>query len=261
MRNSSLTVVGSGIKFFSHLTIETISYIRNSQQVLYLVNDPAMKEWIEKNNPNSQSLDFLYRKYRLRIHNYEAITNYIVEQSKRCHVCVVMYGHPVVFAQPALNAVIKLQQEGHDAVILPGISAEDCLLADLLVDVSVGIQSFEATDFLIHRRRWDPSSNLLLWQIGVMGIMGNSEFFESSNGIQLLYNYLSSYYKTNHEIILYVASQYPGIPAQIQRFPLDRLLTNIEIPRLATMYIKPALNAPIDKEAVKSLKISLDELL
>jgi hypothetical protein len=37
--------------------------------------------------------------------------------------------------------------DGFDAVMLPGISAEDCLFADLGIDPGmIGCQSFEATD-------------------------------------------------------------------------------------------------------------------
>src|SRR6059036_2752839 len=57
-----------------------------------------------------------------------------------------------------------------NARMLPGISSEDCLFADLGVDPGQNsCQSFEATDFLASRRRFDPSSELILWQVGVLG--------------------------------------------------------------------------------------------
>ena len=49
-KKPSLVVVGSGIKFMSHLTIEAKSYIEQSDKVLYLVNDPLMKKWIQDSN-------------------------------------------------------------------------------------------------------------------------------------------------------------------------------------------------------------------
>lgn len=152
MNKASLVVVGTGIKFLSHLTNEVKAYILQSDKVLYLVNDPAMKDWIRQNNPKSESLDPLYAKYPLRIDCYRAITDYILASLKENqHVCVVLYGHPSVFSQPGLNAVIQARKEGFYAKILPGISAEACLFADLLIDPGLhGCQSFEATDFLIH---------------------------------------------------------------------------------------------------------------
>jgi hypothetical protein len=35
--------------------------------------------------------------------------------------------------------------------------------------VESGCQSYEATDFLVHRRKTDKSSALVLWQAGVVG--------------------------------------------------------------------------------------------
>ena len=62
-KNESLTLVGSGIKSLSHLTMEAKTYITQSEKVLYLVNEPAMKEWIQGANKNTESLDYLYFKY------------------------------------------------------------------------------------------------------------------------------------------------------------------------------------------------------
>ena len=52
----------------------------------------------------------------------------------------------------------------------PGISAEDCLYADLGIDPgSVGCQHYEASQFMFYRRRIDPSAYLVLWQVGIAG--------------------------------------------------------------------------------------------
>lgn len=90
MKNASLVVVGSGIKFLSHLTIESKAYIEQSDKVLYLVNEPAMKEWIQKINLHSESLDPFYTQYSLRSDCYRAITNHILQTLRKIqHVCVV----------------------------------------------------------------------------------------------------------------------------------------------------------------------------
>ncbi len=134
MHKASLTVVGTGIKFLSQMTLEARAYIEKSEKVLFLVNDPALKQWVMKTNQNSESLDDIYFGHEKRLDSYRAITNYILEHLKKPqHLCVVMYGHPAVFSKPALDAVIKAKAQGYDAKLLPGISAEDCLFADLLI--------------------------------------------------------------------------------------------------------------------------------
>jgi len=57
--------------------------------------------------------------------------------------------------------------------MLPGISAEDCLFADLGIDPSfMGCQTVEATDLLLRNRPLITSGHVLIWQVGVVGDPG-----------------------------------------------------------------------------------------
>ena len=85
-------------------------------------------------------------------------------------MCAVFYGHPGVFVNPSHRAVAQARAEGFRAAMLPGVSAEDCLFADLGLDPGAhGCQSYEATDFVIRRRSCYPSALLILWQVGALG--------------------------------------------------------------------------------------------
>lgn len=257
LNKASLTVVGSGIKFLSHLTSEARAYITCSDIVLYLVNDPAMKEWIKKSAPRSESLDELYIKYHLRLDCYNAITNHILETlyTTNQHLCVVLYGHPSVFSQPGLNAALKAKAEGYQVKVLPGISAEDCLFADLLIDPgSFGCQSFEATDFLIYNRQFDPGCHLILWQVDIIGVLDNPQEHDNNNGINVLVNYLKQYYNATHEVILYEAAQYPSFEPYVQRLTLNEL-PNARFSRISTLYVPPAYQASCDENMIKILNM------
>lgn len=259
--NSSLVVVGSGIKFLSHLTTEAKAYIEQSDKVLYLVNDPVMKDWISKSNPRSKSLDDIYYQHELRIDSYQAITNCIIETLREnLHLCVVLYGHPTVFAKPALDAVIQAKKEGYYAKILPGISAEDCLFADLLIDPGVyGCQSYEATDFLIYNRKIDPTSHLILWQIGVIGALKHGKTHNNSKGTRLLFNYLKMFYQNTHQITIYEAAQYPGLEPNIKTILLEEIITTT-FSRTSTLYIPPAYKAKCNNEMLLALGIGNENL-
>lgn len=237
---SSLVVVGCGIKFFAHLTTETIAYIQQSDIVLYLVNDPVLKSWIQKQNQNTESLDFLYRSCSHRAEAYQRITNYVLEHLYQMkHVCFALYGHPSVFSKPGLEAVKQAQKKGYFAKILPAISAEACLFADLLIDPgSLGCQSFEASDFLIHQRQLDASSHLILWQIDAVGIIDHESTNNKKMGILLLLDYLQHFYKPIDEIIIYEAAQYPGLDPRITRTQLQ-YLPDIQLSTISTLYIPP----------------------
>lgn len=55
-----LIVVGSGIKSISHLTEETKRVIQNADKVVYLINEDNLKQWIQREAKNSESLDSIY---------------------------------------------------------------------------------------------------------------------------------------------------------------------------------------------------------
>ncbi len=251
---SSLVVVGSGIKFFAHLTTEAITYIQQSDVVLYLVNDPILKLWIQKQNKNTEALDFLYNSSPLRTEVYQRITNYVLEHLyQKKHVCFVLYGHPSIFSRPGLDAVRQAQKKGYFAKILPGISAEDCLFADLLIDPgSLGCQSFEATDFLIHQRKFDVSSHLILWQIDAIGIVDQESTNNKKIGILLLLDYLKHFYNPEDEIIIYEAAQYPGFEPIITRIQLQ-CLPDIQLSAISTLYVPPIKKARCNRTVLSEL--------
>lgn len=261
MKSSSLVIAGSGIKFISHLTIEVKAYIEQSDKVLYLINEPAMQNWIQQNSKKAESLDILYTKYPLRKDCYQEIANYIIsEVEKNQHICVVLYGHPTVFAIPALDAANKAKAKGIDTRVLPGISAENCLFADLLIDPgSCGCQSFEATDFLIRKRSFSSTSHLILWQVGMIGNLGHSKEYDNQLGIRQLVNKLSTEYPLEHEIIVYEAAQYPGFESRIEKMPLSQLVV-ASLTRISTLYIPPVGNNQPDDDMLNVLGIKKQDL-
>ncbi len=256
MNNGSLTIVGSGIKFLSHLTLEAKTEIERADKLLYLLNDPVLQQWVQQKNPNAESLDSIYHQYEHRQMSYLAITDYILKTLfQHKNVCVLLYGHPTVFSQSALDAVYKAKKKGYTTLILPGISAEDCLFADLQIDPgSSGCQSFEATDFLIYHRIFDPRSHLILWQVGIIGVVGHAKTINNTNVAKVLINYLNQWYSANHEVILYEAAQYPGFEPKINRYTLNEL-PGAEFTRLSTLYIPPKERGVYDKAMVKILGI------
>jgi len=255
--NGSLTVIGTGIKFLSHLTNEAQTHINQSEKLLYLLNDPAMEQWLLQKKPQAESLEPLYTKYAERLECYQAITQYIVATvQQNMNVCVLLYGHPTIFAMPALNAAKQTKQLGYFTKILPGISAEDCLFADLMLDPGDhGCQSFEATDFLIYQRKFDPSSHLILWQIGILGKLEHVFEIDNQKNADVLSEYLQQWYPENHKVTLYEAAQYPGFEAKVEIIPLNNL-PQAEFSRLSTLYIPPAKVAAINHDMLQKLNIS-----
>lgn len=256
MSTASLIVVGAGIKAMAHVTAEATANIEQADKVLYLVNEPLMKTWLHTLNGNAESLDELYTKYITREQSYAAITQYILaEVRKGQRVCVVIYGHPTVFAKPALDAVVAAKQEKIPAHILPGISAEDCLFADLQINPgSHGCLSLEATDLLVHRRHIDAACHVILWQVSVIGLLEHAAQYDNRKGLRLLYEYLRQFYVAEQTLVSYSAAQYPGFPPAIQQLRLQDL-PDTTIARTATLYIPPARKVVCDEAMLIELGI------
>ena len=110
-------------------------------------------------------------------------------------VCGAFYGHPGVFAGVPHEAIEQARREGYDAHMEPGVSAEDCLYADLGIDPGrYGCQHFEASQLMLYRRRIDPSAYLVLWQVGVAGDRSLMRFATGAEYRQVLVDVLTRDY-------------------------------------------------------------------
>lgn len=254
--NASLTVIGTGITFKSHLTTEAQAYIKGSDLVLYLVNEPAMRDWIIRNSRKSESLDRFYKAYHLRNDCYKAMTEYVLTTLRQeQHVCFALYGHPTIVAKPGVKAATQARSEGFHTKILPGISSEDCLFADLMINpTETGYLSYEATDFLVYQRILDSRCHVVLWQVGIIGALGYPEQHDNSDGIHLLTKKLLQYYDAEHEIYLYEAAQYPHLEPCIITTKLGALPQSACTP-ITTLCISPAQKSQANAEMLKALKI------
>ena len=238
----SLVVVGTGIRP-GHLTQETRKQIERADEVLYLLAELAPTSWIHQLNPSAESMIEIYGPGRDQREVYEELVERVlgrVRQGK--NVCMVTYGHPAVLDDSCHEAVRRARAEGYSAHLLPAVSALDCLLADLGVDPGRdGLQLFEATDFLLHRRVLDVSVPLVLWQISVIGETRTTETV-SRKGLSLLADRLEELYGADHEVVIYEAT-----PFSVGRPTIDRSsvkdLASAPVAGLSTLFV-PALSKP-----------------
>lgn len=250
----SLVIAGSGIKLVGHMTLEVKTTIEQADKVLYVVNESAMARWIHRLNPTAESLHTLYAPGKPRPDTYTEMVEAILNQVRRGQkVCAVFYGHPGVFVNPGWVAIRQARAEGYEAQMLPGISTEDCLFVDLALDPAQdGCQSYEATDFLLRPRRFDPTVPLILWQVGVIGERGIPGDEPSRPGLAILAAVLEEQYGPAHEVILYEATLYPIFDPMILRVTVGELATADFTP-IATLYIPPLHPTPRDETMYQRL--------
>jgi uncharacterized protein YabN with tetrapyrrole methylase and pyrophosphatase domain len=251
--SGSLTVVGTGIQLGTQMTPEARVVIKNADVVLSLVAEPVMQAAIEQLNPETRSLQEHYVIGASRSEAYEAMIVEILSHVRRgLDVCAAFYGHPGVFVAPSHEAVRRAREEGFRARMLPGISAEDCLFADLGVDPArFGYQCYEATDFLVHGRRVDTTAALVLWQIGTVGNAAAAEE-ATPRGLGVLVEVLLELYPADHEVVVYEASPYPGFDPRIRRVPLVELSPE-DVTAMSTLYVAPAHAAELDETMMDRL--------
>ena len=252
-----LTVIGSGIEAVGFTAADEM-LIRDADEVFFCVADPATSVWIKARRPDAYDLYVLYDDSKLRYLTYmqmtEAMLHY-VRQGRR--VVAIFYGHPGIFVLSTHRAVIIARREGHRAVMRAAVSALDALCADLGVDPSQpGLQTFEATDMLVRRRRIDPCMHLVVWQVGLIGELGYRRQGYLNSGFSILLDYLEEVYGTGHTVVNYVASRYPGIEPLADSRPLAAFRdpdAQAKVTGISTFYLPPKEAAPADEEMLTRL--------
>lgn len=82
------------------------------------------------------------------------------------NVVTIYYGHPGIFVYASHRAIQIAHKQGLKAKMLPGVSALDCLFADLGIDPSYpGLQVLESTGFLVRNRKILTDGHLVLLQV------------------------------------------------------------------------------------------------
>lgn len=144
--------------------------------------------------------------------------------------------------------------------MLPGISAEDCLFADLGVDpAEFGCQAFEATGFLFYRREWDPTVSLILWQVGVAGDHTLQRREPAPGAIAALRDKLLVRYPVQHQVAIYEAATSPFVVPRIEWMPLGEL-GETTLSGISTLFI-PAYGRPaLDEGVLERLNLLPEEV-
>lgn len=167
-------------------------------------------------------------------------------------------GTPACSSHPLMRPFGWPGRRGSRPECSPAVSAEDCLVADLGFDPGAsGCQSYEATSFLIYRRRFDTSTPLILWQVAGVGV-SRAATRPSRSGLRVLAEYLVEHYGPDHEVVLYEASPYPVFDPIIEHVRL-RDLARARLTPMSTMLV-PAKGSPrLDRDVMARLKIRMPD--
>jgi Tetrapyrrole (Corrin/Porphyrin) Methylases len=256
MAEGRLTIVGTGLMVAGHVTPQALACIERAEKLFHLSAEPTMHLWLDGLNASAESLHDAYEVGKPRLDSYFEMVERMLEPVRRgLDVCAAFYGHPGVFVFPAHEAIRRARSEGYEARMLPGISAADCLFADLGIDPGTdGCQMYEATAFLYRQRRFDPASPLILWQIGLIGVTSvlSTPGLWGPEGLRVLTEVLLRDYSCDHEVVIYEAPRLPICPAKVLRLALQRL-PEAEVTASSTLYVPPSGSPEYDYETVERL--------
>jgi uncharacterized protein YabN with tetrapyrrole methylase and pyrophosphatase domain len=240
-RRGSIACVGMGITLGSHLTPLSRNHIETADVVFAALSDHVVQLWLERLNPDVRSLQPYYRPGKSRMRTYrEWVDVMMTEVRAGKDVCAVFYGHPGIFAWSPHKVIEVARAEGYKAHMEAGISAEDCLYADLGIDPGrVGCQHLEASQLLFFERNLDTTSNVILWQLGVVGDRSLGRFRTPDAYRELLVERLRQDYPADHEVIVYRAPTLPVEGPHIQKMALRNFVA-AEFTGQETLVLPPA---------------------
>ncbi len=241
-KRGSLACVGLGMMLGAHISPRSRSHIEQADVVFAAVSDPLVELWLQQMHGDVRSLQPLYAEGKSRQDTYrEMVEAMLAEVRAGKTVCGAFYGHPGVFALAPHRAVEQARREGFDAHMEPGISAEDCLYADLGIDPgAVGCQHYEASQLMFYRRRIDPSAYLVLWQVGIAGDRSFRRFATPAAYRQLLVDLLAEDYPLDHPCIVYEAATLPILSPRRETLALGAL-ADVAMGVQSTLVIPPCL--------------------
>lgn len=251
-RVGSLACVGVGITLGSHLTPLARSYIEQADVVFAAMSDAIVEKWLESMNRDVRSLQPFYAEGKSRMRTYREMVNAMLSEVRAGKkVCTTFYGHPGVFAWAPHRAIALARKEGYFAHMEPGISAEDCLYADLGIDPGAfGCQHFEASQLLYYQRRIDPGAYLVLWQAGLIDVHSVGQ--SSPAALQVLAERLAQDYPPSHQVTVYRAATLPIHAPRMERTTL-RKLASARIEPADTLVLRPARKLVADAKTLRKL--------
>jgi uncharacterized protein YabN with tetrapyrrole methylase and pyrophosphatase domain len=224
----------------AHISPRSRSHIEQADVVFAVVSDPIVELWLQEMHKDVRSLQPFYSEGKSRHDTYrEMVEAMMTEVRAGKRVCGAFYGHPGVFARAPHAVIEQARTEGFPAHMEPGISAEDCLYADLGIDPGrFGCQHYEASQFMFYRRHIDASAYLVLWQIGLAGDRSFRRYATDPAYLELLVGLLAENYPLDHEVTLYEAATLPISTPRMQKLALKDL-PSAELYLQSTLVLPP----------------------
>ena len=223
---TDIYIAGLGLQTAVQVTREVESAMRSSREVLYLDTGVATMPYLQTLCPRVTSLyDESYVESASRVGAYDHMAARVIESAlDHPPVTFAIHGHPLVAVSAPFLVLDLAKALDLRAMVLPGISAIDTILADLRLDPVVGgVQMYEATDLLLRRRPLQSDVPAILWQIGPIETCLHSMSVSRPERFVRLVAHLCLFYPPDHEVVAIFCSPHPLLAPTVFRFALKDL--------------------------------------
>lgn len=251
---TDIYIVGTGMVGYTQLTMQARQALERAERTYIvdgqpLVVDHVRSEYCEEVVDLSEE----YTDGENRAEIYERMARRVLDDAEETDgpVTLALYGHPMVFVSPSQIVIERAPRRGLDVEVQPGISAIDCIYADLGFDPAEnGVQMFEATDLLLREFPLNPEVPAMIWQIEAVETIHHTERGSDPVKYERFRDYLLEFYPDDHEVHLLQTAMYPvadSIQLSVELGNLESLTPQLD-DGAYIMYVPPVRERPIQNE-------------
>ena len=214
---ADLYLLGAGILFPDHLTIQTIEILAACNRVYTNLGEERLQALPKELRMKCVSLRSLYQDKRKRSENYRDVIGAVLEAARQHRPCAWMTpGHPFVFDSVSQELLKKGRALGWNVEVIPAVSSLDTLLAQLGYDPCNGLVVYEATSLVREGLPLLPHFATFLFQPAVFDSdLAHLSADDSGPNLNTLRDHLLQFYPSHHECAVVYSADAGGQRARI----------------------------------------------
>lgn len=203
MGTGQLFIVGTGLRFPEHLTLEAMEVLEASERIFTLLGTSQIAQLPEPLSVKCISIWDCYREDRCRPETYDEVINIVREGiTTEDNTSWLTFGNPRVFDSVTEGLIEGAISSGTEVVVVPAISALDTILIDVGYDPANGLQVYDATCLVLYQVPLLNSIGLILFQPSVFGSIYPRMHEDSPlPDFSPLVKHLLQYYPIDHQVI------------------------------------------------------------
>ena len=166
--HADLYLLGAGITFPDHLTVQTIDLLSACVRICTNLTDDKLSRLPSDLYQKCVSLWPIYQDGRIRKDNYRDVTDAVLREADvERPVAWLTQGHPMIFDSVSKALLEEAKSRDWRITVVPAISSLDTMLAELAYDPASGLTVHDATGLVRRKVPVVPSVALILLQVSV----------------------------------------------------------------------------------------------